>query len=305
MGRCKHSAGECKERARCAASSAHAPLPTPACSLVIVTLVGFHLTTVEPLVVLYWWIQVAVGVTVAALASLTVFPVTVGGRVQATTADSLRRLGQLTRETLELMLDLPLSPDGRPAAATGNVQGPRAVDSGLEPMLGGLEAGTAAVLRNIESLRKLLALAATEWKVLHRLRQYLGRPEFPASTYHLLLLDIRSFLTALQMLVYPLQVRCGRICRYSSSSVHHDVGPLECETMCAGLAEREDVAEGRPAQEAGAAGDGDLPAGVHGAARQLPREQAAVLRVSAAWACMGMQLCMEVRRAFERSPGHA
>jgi hypothetical protein len=176
-----------------------------------VALAGFHLPSARPLVVFYWWIQVALGVSFAALTSMLIFPVTVGGRVQAIAADSLRRLGKLTGETIELMLAMPLNPSGRPAAATGNVQGPKAVDLGLEPVLQESAAGTASVLRNIESLRKLLALVETEWKVLHRLRQCLGRPEFPADVYELLLLGIRSYLTALQMLVHPLQVCYWRI----------------------------------------------------------------------------------------------
>ena len=120
---------------------------------------------------------------------------------------SLRRLGRLAEDTLALALALPLRPDGRPAAATGEVRGPKAVDAGLDPLLADLDAATEAVLADIEAVRGQLSVVAAEWTLLRRVR---GRGAlFPSHTYELLLVEVRSFLTTLQMLVHPLQVGVG------------------------------------------------------------------------------------------------
>ena len=210
--------------------SAHTVLPGifATISLTTVALAGFHLPSVEPLVLCYYWLQMALGTGAAFLAAALVFPATAASRVQAKTTDSLVRLGRLAEETLSLALALPLRPDGRPADVTGDVRGPKAIDSGLGPLLAGLDVQREAVLANIEAVRVQLSVVAAEWSLLRRVGR--RRALFPAHTYELLLIEARSFLTALQMLVHPLQVRRrgarGCPCAHHAANHAHYAVPL-------------------------------------------------------------------------------
>lgn len=139
----------------------------------------------------YWWLQIALGICTAALASMFVLPVTAASKVRAKTRDNLRQLGELTRDIVDSLVTLPLAPDGRPDAAAGGI------DAGITNKLTDMGAGVSA---SIESVRHLLTLVPVEWDPYQPSQQH----TFPRESFELIQYILRAYLSSTAPLMFEL-----------------------------------------------------------------------------------------------------
>ncbi|GAB4816536.1 hypothetical protein N2152v2_003582 [Parachlorella kessleri] len=170
-------------------------------SMPMVALNSYWLGYVQYKALFYWWLQMALGVGVAVLVSMTVTPITAGRKVRSKTQECLKGLGQLTETVLSEMLLPRLRPDGLLPGVKGRLEVamPGAVDEGLKDAVAPMYDTANSIAASVEVIRALLKAVPTEFDI------YSPAHLFPTQAYDLLKLNLRAYLSSLMMLVYPLQ----------------------------------------------------------------------------------------------------
>lgn len=172
-------------------------------SVPFVALIGVHRNdiSIEWQIMVFWYLQAALGVAIAALVSTLVLPITAGSSIRTSTCNSIELLGRSTTELLDLMVSsndtIHENQDQKEVQNVGSGFGvPSLRASQLSEFV---EQWALPISTALVKSKSLLDPVTTEIDVYHVPRI------FPQAGYDILLSLLRHYLSTLMTLVYLME----------------------------------------------------------------------------------------------------